>query len=51
MAKLGSQKTPVIVRVQTEARAHDIASICNQHSLHYIIGFEPDKPEDVSDVE
>ena len=51
MAKLGSEKRPVVVRVQTEERAKEIASICYEHGWHYIIGFEPDKPEDISDVE
>jgi len=51
MAKLGSEKRPLVVRVQTEERASEIVSICNEHGWHYIIGFEPDKPEDTSDVE
>jgi SWIM/SEC-C metal-binding protein len=49
-AKLGSEKRPVIVRVQTEQRGSEIASICSEHGWHYIIGFEPDKPEDISDL-
>ena len=51
MTKLGSEKRPVVVRVQTEERASEIASICHEHGWHYIIGFEPDKAEDISDVE
>lgn len=51
MARLGSEKRPVVVRVQTEERGREIASICHEHGWHYIIGFEPDKPEDVADVE
>ena len=50
MAKLGSEKRPLVVRVQTEERASEIVSICDEHGWHYI-GFEPDKPEDISDVE
>jgi hypothetical protein len=45
MAKLGTEKRPAVVRVQTEERASEIASICNEHGWYYIIGFEPDKPE------
>jgi len=51
MAKLGSEKRPVIVRVQTQERAAEVAAICNEHGWHYLIGFEPDKAEDISDVE
>jgi SWIM/SEC-C metal-binding protein len=51
MAKLGSDKRPVVVRVQSDKRAQEIASICNEHGWKYIIGFETDKPEDISDVE
>ncbi len=51
MKKLGSKKRPAVVRVQTEERASEIASICHKHGWHYIIGFEPDQPEDISDVE
>ena len=51
MEKLGTKKKPAIVSVQTEERAKEIASTCDEHGWHYIIGFEPDKPEDVSDVD
>jgi len=51
MAKLGTKKNPAIVNVQTEKRAKEIASICDEHGWHFIIGFELDKPEDVSDVD
>jgi SWIM/SEC-C metal-binding protein len=51
MAKLGSEKRPVIVRVHDEDRAREIAEICSENSWHFIIGFEPDEPEDISDLE
>ena len=51
MAKLGTEKHPAIVRVQTQQRATEIAAICNQHGWIYIIGIEPEKPEDITDVE
>ena len=50
MAKLGTEKRPVIVRVQTEERGKEIASICTEHGWHFIIGVESDKPEDISDL-
>lgn len=52
MAKLGSEKKPVIVRVHTEAKAKYVAQTCTENGWHYIIGFEPPEvPEDISDLE
>ena len=51
MAKLGSEKRPVIVRVHSDEMAQYVASTCEEHGWHYIIGFETDKPEDISDLE
>ena len=51
MAKLGSEKRPIIVRVYTEELARHVAETCATHGWHYIIGFETDKPEDISDLE
>jgi SWIM/SEC-C metal-binding protein len=50
MAKLGSQKKPAIARVGTEARAQEIIRICNENGWQVIVGIEPDKPENISDV-
>jgi SWIM/SEC-C metal-binding protein len=51
MAKLGSEKKPVVARVQTQERAAEIASICSEYGWYYVIGLEPDEPEDISDIE
>jgi SWIM/SEC-C metal-binding protein len=50
MARLGSAKRPVIVRVQSEARAHEITAICQERGWQCIAGVEPGQPEDVSDL-
>ena len=50
MAKLGSKKKPAVARVQTENRAGEIMQICNERGWQVIVGIEPDKPEDISDV-
>jgi len=42
---------PIIVRVHSEDRARYVVDMCEKHSWHYIIGFESDKPEDISDLE
>ena len=51
MAKLGTEKKPIIVRVQTEDRGRYVAQRCAERGWHYIIGLEPDEPEDLSDLE
>ncbi len=51
MAKLGTERRPIIVRVHTDEKATYVADTCEKNGWHYIIGFEPDKPEDISDLE
>ena len=51
MAKLGTEKKPAIVRVQNENRAQEIGSIFDKNGWKFILGIEPDKPEDISDLE
>jgi len=51
MAKLGSKEKPIIVRVHSDEKARYIAQTCEEHGWLYIIGFETDKPEDISDLE
>ena len=51
MAKLGTTKRPIIVHVNTDETAQYVAEKCNEHGWIYIIGFEMDKPEDISDLE
>ncbi|MCL5996520.1 MAG: SEC-C metal-binding domain-containing protein [Chloroflexi bacterium] len=51
MAKLGSKKNPVVLRVQTERRAHEVVEMCAAHGLQYIVGIEPGEREDISDLE
>ena len=51
MAKLGSEKRPIVVRVHAEERARYVTETCAKHGWYYIIGIEMDKPEDLSDLE
>jgi SWIM/SEC-C metal-binding protein len=51
MAKLGSAKNPIVVRVGTEERSEQIMETCAAHGWQCIVGMEPDLPEDVSDLE
>jgi SWIM/SEC-C metal-binding protein len=49
-ARLGTEKNPVVVNVQSEARFKEVTSTFAAHGWKYRIGLEPDKPEDVSDL-
>ncbi|NIM98021.1 MAG: zinc chelation protein SecC, partial [candidate division Zixibacteria bacterium] len=50
-AKLGTEKRPAVVHVQTEKRLKEVASIFEENGWKYTIGLEPDKPEDITDLE
>ena len=51
MARLGTHKKPAVVHVKTEKRANEIVTLCNKNNWIVIVGIEPDKPEDISDVD
>lgn len=51
MAKLGTKEKPAVIRVQTEQRANELFALCESRGWKVIIGLEPDKHEDISDVE
>ena len=51
MGNLGSEKRPAVARVKSQKRAEEILSICSKHGWKVIVGIEPNKPEDISDVE
>jgi SWIM/SEC-C metal-binding protein len=51
VAKLGSKENPAIFRIHSDEKAKYVAGVCAKNGWHYIIGFEQDKPEDVSDLD
>jgi SWIM/SEC-C metal-binding protein len=51
MASLGTRKKPAVVRVQSEERAQRVLEFCNDNDIVVLVGLEPDKPEDLSDIE
>ena len=50
-AKLGTEKNPAIVRVQTKKRMKEVTSLFEKNNWKFTIRLEPDKPEDISDLE
>ena len=51
MPKLGTNKKPANVRVATQEKAAEIYDICESNGWKVVIGIEPGKPEDISDVQ
>lgn len=51
MAKLGTHKRPIRFRAQTEERLKELSHLCDRNGWIFIGGFEPDKPEDIREVE
>jgi len=49
--KLGSENNPAVVRVQSEARFKEVSATLEKHGWKYRIGIEPDKPEELGDLE
>ena len=50
-AKLGTEKKPAVVNVQTKKRMKEVAAIFEKNGWEYTIDLEPDKPEDITDLE
>lgn len=50
MAKLGSTKRPLMLRVASDEAAMVAVGICEQHGWHYVLGMEPGEPEDLRDL-
>ena len=50
-AKVGTQKRPAVVQVQTEIRADEIKKICQEHGWFVEVNMNPDEPEDVSAID
>jgi SWIM/SEC-C metal-binding protein len=51
MAKLGSEKRPLVLRVQDPDRGREVSDRCEEAGAYFIVGIEPDRPEDISDLE
>jgi SWIM/SEC-C metal-binding protein len=49
-AKLGTQMNPAVVSVQTEKRVKELKSVFEKNSWRHTITVDPDKPEDITDL-
>ena len=50
-AKLGTEKNPAMVNVQTKKRAKEVETVFEEKGWKYSIELDADKPEDVNDLE
>ena len=50
-AKLGTKTKPAVVNVKTKKRLKEVASIFEEKGWKYTIELDPDKPEDITDLE
>jgi SWIM/SEC-C metal-binding protein len=50
-AKLGTEKNPAVVNVQTEERVKELEVVFEENGWEYKIELEPDKPEDITALE
>jgi SWIM/SEC-C metal-binding protein len=50
-AKLGTEKRPAAVTVQTEVRGEEVAAIFQEKGWKYTIEVDPDQPEDITDLD
>jgi len=50
-AKLGTEKNPAVVKVQTEERMKEVQSTFDEHGWRCTIELAPDQPEDIVDLE
>jgi SWIM/SEC-C metal-binding protein len=50
-AKLGTEKNPAVINVKTEERVKEFESVFEENGWEYTIELEPDKPEDLTNLE
>ncbi|MBW1776499.1 MAG: SEC-C domain-containing protein [Deltaproteobacteria bacterium] len=50
-ARLGTEKNPAVVTVASSERMKEVAAVFEKAGWKYRIELDPDKPEDVTDLE
>jgi SWIM/SEC-C metal-binding protein len=50
-AKLGTEKNPAVVHVPTDERFKEVTALFKEKGWKYKVLLEPDKPEDITDLE
>ena len=50
-ARLDTKNNPAVVHVKTKKRMKEVAAIFKKNDWQFTIELEPDKPEDINDLE
>ena len=50
-ARLGTAKNPAAVSVKTKTRLNEVSKIFDKNGGKFTVALEPEKPEDVTDLE
>jgi len=50
-AKLGTEKNPAVVNAQTKKRVKELESVFEKNGWKYTIELDPDKSENINDLE
>ena len=50
-AKLGTEKNPAAVHVKTKKRMNEVTATFEKNNWNYSIELDPDKPEDIADLD
>jgi|ERR671918_592509 SWIM/SEC-C metal-binding protein len=50
-AKLGTEKNPAVVHVRTDKRFKEVTALFKEKDWKYKVLLEPDKPEDITDLQ
>ena len=48
--RIGSNKSSIVLRARTPERAAELLDLCRSRGLRAIVGIEPDREEDISDL-
>ena len=51
MARLGSKKRPIMVRIPDDRTLEYVTRMCDQHGLQYIAELVPGQPPDLAELE
>jgi len=51
MAKLGGEKSPLILRLADDSKVDDIFTICDERGWCFILGIEPAEEEVLTELE
>lgn len=49
--KLGTEKNPAVVKVQTEDRANELKAVFEKNNWAYSVELDPEKPEDITQLD